>query len=309
MFRKIVLTLLCVLAFSPCALAQFRLEEMETGVRVMLDGKLFTQYLTAEPCPILWPLLAPDGTKMTRDFPMSNETPDEKKDHAHHRSMWFTHGEVNGIDFWHKGGKVIHQEFTRVESGPSAVIECSSLWVANSGEKLLRENRRMTFGANSETRWVDISLVLIAEFGDVHFGDTKEGTFAVRVAETMKVDKGKGGKIVNSDGKSNLLAWGQPASWVSYTGPVGEKTYGISMFCHPSSFNFPHRWHVRTYGLFAANPFGLKSFDNSAESADGVRLKQSEKLQLCYRILLHEGILDSQSLDSVFQEYAATKCE
>ncbi len=298
-----------VFAFVSTASAQFQLEESETGIRVLHDGKLATQYLIEGPCPILWPLLAADGTKMTRDFPMSDETPGEKKDHPHHRSLWFTHGEVNGTDFWHKGGKVVHQQFTRLESGSQAVIGSTSLWIRNDGEKVLTERRRMTFGAKEDIRWVDVDLVLAADFGDVHFGDTKEGTFAVRVAESMKVDKGTGGKIVNSDGNSNLLAWGKPAAWVNYTGPIGDGTYGIAMFCHPSSFNFPNRWHVRTYGLFAANPFGNSSFTGSSEAGDGVRLKQSEELRLCYRVVLHLGINEKEQLDQLYQEFAELELE
>lgn len=285
-------------------LAQFELKPSEGGVQVLHQGVLATEYLTEGQCPILWPLLSSDGARLTRDFPMSSETADEKRDHPHHRSLWFTHGAVNGTDFWHKGGKVVHQEFTRLESGPQAVIESTNLWTKGDGEPVLKELRRMTFGAIESMRWIDFDLVLSAEFDDVHFGDTKEGTFAVRVAESMKVDRGAGGKIVNSDGKSNLLAWGQPANWVNYTGPVGDKTYGIAMFCHPASFNYPNRWHVRTYGLFAANPFGLQSFVGGSEEAAGVVLKKSDKLRLCYRVLLHLGVTDSQIIDQLYQEFA-----
>ena len=208
--------------------------------------------------------------KLTRDFPMIADTEGEKRDHPHHRSMWFTHGAVNA-DFWHKGGKVLHQEFTRLEGGPQAVIGATNLWVKDQGEQVLVERRLMMFGANQAQRWIDFDIALVAEFGDVHFGDTKEGTFAVRVAETMKVDAAKGGKILNSEGRLNFATWGQRAAWVNYTGPVGEGTYGIAMFCHPSSFNYPNRWHVRTYGLFAANPFGEKDFPGGDKDSDGVR--------------------------------------
>jgi len=290
--------------------AQFRLEQTDAGIQVFHNDILTTEYLIMQgQCPILWPLPGPDGTKMTRDFPMSNETANEKRDHPHHRSLWFTHGAVNGADFWHKGGKVVHQEFTRLEAGSQAVIESTSLWKKDDGQDVLREKRRMTFGANESMRWIDFDLVLVAEFGEVHFGDTKEGTFAVRVAETMKVDQGTGGKIFNSHQQSNLAAWGQAADWVNYTGPIGDKTYGIAMFCHPSSFNYPNRWHVRTYGLFAANPFGLNSFTGNSEAGEGVRLKQSEELRLCYRVVLHLGISDKDQIDKLYQEFAQAQRE
>lgn len=299
--------LLCVTAGTLSA--QFQLEQTDNAVKVLFNGELTTQYITEGQCPILWPLLASDGTKMTRDFPMSDQTEGEKRDHPHHRSLWFTHGAVNGTDFWHKGGRVIHQEFSRLEAGSNAIIESTSLWTKDDDQPVLKERRRMIFGASEDVRWIDVDLVLSAEFGDVHFGDTKEGTFAVRVAESMKVDKGTGGRIVNSDGKTNFLAWGQPANWVNYNGPIGDKTYGIAMFCHPGSFNYPHRWHVRTYGLFAANPFGSNSFTGASEPGEGITLKKSEELRLRYRVLLHHGIEDSQVIDKFYQEFASSPME
>jgi hypothetical protein len=286
------------------ALAQFQLVQSDQGVQVLLNGDMVTEYLTAGPCPILWPLMAADGAGMTRDFPMSSDTPGERRDHPHHRSMWFTHGDVNGIDFWHKGGTVVHQEFLKLQDGEQAVIESVNLWVDGDGNKVLKERRRMSFGSADTMRWVDVDLVLSADFGNVIFGDTKEGSFAVRVAESMKVDARKGGKIMNSEGKSDLLAWGQRAAWVNYTGPVNDKTYGIAMFCHPSSFNYPNRWHVRTYGLFAANPFGERSFTGSQETPEVIKLEPSEQLRLCYRVLLHMGITDKEKLDEIFQEFS-----
>jgi len=34
------------------------------------------------------------------------------------------------------------------------------------------------------------------------------------------------------------------------------KTVGIAVFDHPSNPRHPTTWHVRDYGLFAANPLG-----------------------------------------------------
>lgn len=308
-FQSLSIFILLFFISIPPSQAQFQLVKSEQGVQVMHDGDLVTEYVTDGQFPILWPIMAADGARMTRDFPMSRDTPGERRDHPHHRSMWFTHGDVNGIDFWHRGGTVVHQDFLKLKEGEQAVIESVNLWVDGEGGEVLKEHRRMSFGAKQKSRWVDVDLVLSADFGDVSFGDTKEGSFAVRVAESMKVDAGKGGKIFNSDGKTDLLAWGQRASWVNYTGPVDEKTYGIAIFCHPSSFNYPHRWHVRTYGLFAANPFGEKSFPGGEDGISPVVLKQSEKLRLCYRILWHTGITDKEVLDSIFNEFSSIDLE
>lgn len=285
----------------------FTVEKTNEGVKVLLNGELLTQYLTAPPCPIVWPLIGPDGVKMTRDFPMITTTEGEKQDHPHHRSLWFTHGLVNGVDFWHKGGKVIHQSFGKVEGGTTALIESTSGWIVDQGQQLLTEKRRMKFGAAQSRRWVDIDVSLHADVAEVVFGDTKEGTFAVRVAETMKVDAKLGGKIVNSEGQVDGATWGQPARWVNYTGPINGKTYGIAMFCHPATFSYPNRWHVRTYGLFAANPFGVQPFTGQAEPTAGVKIQQGEELKFRYRVMWHVEITDSKVMDQLFEEFAKTE--
>ena len=78
----------------------------------------------------------------------------------------------------------------------------------------------------------------------------------------MAVDGDRGGKIVNSLEAIDQEAWGKAAAWVDYHGPVGpdEVQAGIAVLNHPSSFRFPTFWHVRTYGLLAANVFGLHNF-------------------------------------------------
>jgi hypothetical protein len=300
----LVFGVLLLLSPSISAQTSFTVQKTNEGVKVLLNGELLTQYLTAAPSPILWPLIGPDGVKMTRDYPMIETTEGEKHDHPHHRSLWFTHGLVNGVDFWAKGGKVIHKSFGKVEGGNSAVIEATSAWIDDKDQQLLTEKRRMTFGAGQSKRWVDIDTILKADVDEVVFGDTKEGTFAVRVAETMKVDAKLGGKIVNSEGQVDVAAWGQPAKWVNYTGPINGITYGIAMFCHPETFNYPNRWHVRTYGLFAANPFGIREFTLQKEATPGIKIKKGEELKFRYRVMWHRNITDNKVMDQLFEEYA-----
>ena len=71
-------------------------------ISVEIDGKPFTDfYIGAEtPKPYLHPLRTADGKVVTRGFPMMTDIPGEAHDHPHHRGLWFTHGDVNGYDFW-----------------------------------------------------------------------------------------------------------------------------------------------------------------------------------------------------------------
>ncbi len=84
--------------------AKFEVQQEPDGVTVKLDGKLLTRYVIKSGAkPILWPIIGPYGDAVTRQYPMGEALPDEKSDHPHQRSFWFTHGDVNGVSFWMEG--------------------------------------------------------------------------------------------------------------------------------------------------------------------------------------------------------------
>jgi hypothetical protein len=160
---------------------------------------------------------------------------------------------------------------------------------------------------NDSARWIDFATKVTAIADEVTFGDTKEGAFGVRVAESMKVDAGKGGKIITSEGLSDKDAWGKPAKWVDYYGPVGDKTLGIAIFDHPSSFRHPTTWHVRTYGLFAPNPFGLHDFPGGQGKDGSHKFKKGESFVLKYRVYMHEGDEKTGKVADAYAKFAGQK--
>ena len=171
-----------------------------------------------------------------------------------------------------------------------------------------RADRSSSANATNNDRWIDFTITIKATDGDVTFGDTKEGTFAVRVADTMRVEAKKGGRIVNSEGQENDAAWGMPAKWVDYTGPVEGETVGVAILSHPKSFRPNTRWHVRGYGLFAANPFGHKDFPKPELAEQGaVTIKKGDELTLRYRVLFHRGGTEAANIADAFEEFAAAK--
>lgn len=290
---------------------KYTLQEHDGGVRVMRGDQLVADYLTKSMSkPILWPLMGPGNKPMTRAYPMVADSQDEAHDHPHHRSLWFTHGGVNGTDFWLEGGEggiTEHQEFTNLSGGDTASITARNIWQTPDGKPVLTELRRYTFSHDNQVQMLDCEFKLTASYGDLNFLDTKEGTFGIRIAESMKVDAKTGGVIVNSEGDRDAKAWGQKAKWVDYVGPVDGSTMGIAILCHPSTFNYPNRWHVRNYGLFAANPFGVHHFVGQKEATDGIDLTRGDSLTFCYRVILHNGDTQSAGIGEYFDAFAKTK--
>jgi hypothetical protein len=309
--RAFLLTLPLIVASLPVAsAADIVVEKIDGGVTVKVGDQPFTTYLFESGVkPILWPVIGPTGQEMTRAWPMRKDNPDEKTDHVHQRSFWFTHGEVNGIDFWaetaakERQGSIKHRELVKAEGGPNSSIVTRNEWLGPDGGKILSDLRTLRFGADGETRWIDFDITLTAEADEVHFGDTKEGSFGLRIAESMRTDRKPAGKIITSEGLEDDKAWGKPASWVDYHGPVGEKHLGIAILNHPQSFRYPTGWHVRTYGLFAANPFGAGDFGGQKVETSHT-MKKGETLTLRYRVIFHQGDEKAGKIAEAFAKYA-----
>ena len=294
-----------------------KLNEEGNRVTITIDGKLFAEYLTKSGTkPIVWPIIGPTGKRMTREYPMAEKGELEHCDHIHQRSLWFTHGDVNDTDFWaeessegrtKETGEINHREFVKIESGDEAVIVTRNDWCKKSdGQKILEDQTTLKFGGDDSVRWIDYEITLKAGDKPVRFGDTKEGSFGIRMAAPLKPDAKLGGVLVNSEGKVNAKAWGKEAEWVDYSGPIGGEIVGIAMMNHPSSFRYPTRWHARTYGLCSANPFGLSDF--VGKGFDGsYTLPAGDSITFRYRVLFHKGNAKEAKIADAFSEYAKTK--
>ena len=292
--------------------AGVQITRLEDRVRVELDGQLFTEYVFKDtPRPYCYPLIGPGNLAMTRDWPMK-DSPDEAHDHPHHRSLWFAHGAMNGQDFWSEQkafGKTVHEDFLQFKSGKDeGVIKSRNKWVAADGKVVCTDERTLRFhnpGSASE-RILDFEITIFASNGDLTLGDTKEGTMAVRLAETMRL-KGKVGEghIVNSNGVRDGQTWGKRADWCDYYGPVQGKTVGIAIFDHPQNPRHPTWWHVRDYGLFAANPFGQHDFESLPDkNAGNLTVSGGKSVTFRYRFYLHEGDEVQAKVAEKYREYA-----
>ena len=273
-------------------------------LRIEVDGQHFADYVyEGYSRPFLFPIIGPQGAKMTRNWPMA-EAPDEEHDHPHHKSFWWGHGDMNGVDFWAEGkdaGETVHEEFVAVESGQVGVIKSRNKYVSKEGKTICTDERTLRIYPGSSGRNFDFEITVRASDGELKFGDTKEGTMAVRLAETMRL-KGKVGKghIVNSEGVRDDATWGKRAKWVDYYGPVEGKIVGMAIFDHPSNPRHPTWWHVRDYGLFAANPFGLHDFEKKEKGAGDFTVNAGDKITFKYRFYLHEG---DEKAGKVSEEY------
>ncbi len=287
-----------------------QLLQLTNRIRVEIDGQLFTEYYFQDvPRPYCYPLIGPGGGAMTRDWPMKN-APNESHDHPHHRSLWFAHGSVNGHDFWSEAkgfGKIVHEQFLELSSGKdSGTIKSQNNWITADGVPVCSDTRtlRIFEPANPNERCFDFEITLHASHGSLILGDTKEGTMAIRLAETMKLASPGKGHIVNSAGLHDNDTWGKRADWCDYYGPVDGGILGVAVFDHPENPHHPTWWQVRDYGLFAANPFGRHDFEKLGDAMAGnLTIPAGQSITFRYRFYLHTGTDKEARIAEKYQEY------
>ena len=277
-------------------------------IDIDLDGKPFTTFHSgvAEGRPYFAPLRSASGKIITRRFPME-KIEGESSDHLHHRGLWFSYDDVNGVKFWENDpsykdpqeGRIVAK---KAEWKPaSKTMETVFDWNDHSGKTVLVEHRVMTFRATPALRIMDFDITLTAP-EKVVFGDTKEGAFAIRLADAL-TEKSGSGKMVNAEGKQGMAdVWGKRSNWVDYSGTLGGEKLGIAIFDHPSNPGHPVHWHARDYGLFAVDPWGQHAFDPSAPVAS-MTVPAGGSLRFRWRVVIHAGDTASAHVAELYQEF------
>jgi hypothetical protein len=296
--------------------APVKLTRLDDRVRVEIDGHLFTEYRFRDaPKPCLYPILDHEGTAYTRHWPMK-KVDGEVQDHDWHRSVWFAHGLVNGHDFWrelpdNKTGRIVHDEIVEQRDGASGLLRVRNRWISGDDQVICTDETTYRFQRVAEGYFLDCEITLHASHGQVVLGDTEEGALGVRVNEAIRVSVGKGktrqrgtGNIINSNGDRDKKAWGKPAPWCDYSGTTDGRQIGVAIFDHPKNPSHPTWWHVRDYGLFAANPFGKHDFEQLKDqpNAGDITIADGQQLTLRYRIFFHQG---DEKTAHVAEHYAA----
>ena len=263
-----------------------QVNQKENGdIDIRIGGKPFTTQRFDRRIPDLWPLRNADGIAVTRSWPRQ-EVVGEKQDHPHHQSLWFSHGDVNGIDFWHNplctitptGSVKIHSDQKQ------GWWQTQFSWQNTDGRVVARESRRTTAFVEGKVRGLDFDISIHSIEKELDFGDTKEGSFALRLATGLVADQG--GQLINSEGNRGKDTWGKKSRWIMAQGTLEGKPAALVIAGHQDNLRHPTTWHARTYGLVAANPFGLHDFQEKPRGYGRIKIAPGESLRLRYRVLI-----------------------
>jgi hypothetical protein len=280
-------------------------------VQVKRNGALFTNLHQKDAIrPYFMPLIGPFGQPVTREFPLKKIT-NGSDDHIHHRSFWSAWGDVNNANHWDENISAVPQEVVEVPIARGGYclghIQMKVKWMDKDGENPILDEIRDVFIHNSigNDTLIDLRLKFASNYGPVTFGDTKEGGFcSVRVADSYRGSHG--GRIENSNGLiGESECWGKKATWCDYSGTVAGQTVGITIMDFPENVGYPTYWHVRDYGLMAANPFAISEFKNNKKLNGSYTLPANQIMDQRYRLLVHAGMAKDARVADCYSDFVA----
>ena len=325
---KIVTALqLLILTFGPAHVLAFGRDEpvefQQNGyqISVLIATHPFATFYfdPAVAKPYFFPLRSAKGTVVTRGFPMLSDIAGEDRDEPHQRAMYFAHGSINGFDFWGEAafpkwsnhssrtfGRTVFRKIDQMTGGPeSGRLRVTFDLVKPDGATIGEETQAYAFRGDENSRTIDCEFTIHASEGPIEIGDTKEGTFAIRLVKALDSPPGH---MVNSAGATGEKEiWGKRADWVDYYGNVSGEDVGIAIFDHPENSRHPTYWHARAYGLLAANPFGVREFTRDRHQDGAYTIPAGGSLVLRYRVLIHHGDYREAQVADAYKKYAAEK--
>lgn len=314
-------------------------DKRDPVIRVMIGGKHFTSFFFPDTIakPVLYPIMAPNGTVITRGFPVT-PIPGEPTDHPHHLGLWFNFGDVNGLDFWnnsfaipadkkHLYGNIRMGSITENKGGDQGRIGYSAIWNDHLNNTLMDEKTSFVFSESNGVWVIDRTTTLTARIR-VDFKDNKEGMLGLRMAhelqiptvETKKFKDANGietvikavtdtianGNYINSNGLKGDDVWGKKAVWCMMHAKMKQDSISVLILDHPKNEGYPTYWHARGYGLFAANPMGSNVFGKQHPIFQKT-LQKGESVTFRFRVAVAAGktILQQSVIQSLEKDFAA----
>lgn len=254
------------------------------------------------PRPFFYPLVGPSGSPLTR---MGHPG---AANHDHHRSVWFAHHKVLGIDFWSDRTEAVirQQHWLRYKDGDEEAAMAAVIgWYDGHDPRALLEQELVAAvrpGPNGET-FLELQATFRPTSETLEFGQTNFGFLAVRVAKSIAAHFG-GGELTNSEGaRGEPAIFGKRARWMDYSGPVavgeGAERHsvveGITYFDHPDNPGYPSYWHVREDGWMGASVCMHESRETTQENPLVVR----------YLLHAHGGDVAPKRAEEIAEDFAA----
>lgn len=284
-------------------------EELPFGTIVQVESvDPKTVKINGQAEPVSRSSLAPLAGTVTRLVNLHPPAIKDRKDplyydHPHHKGIWLSIDEVNGIKFWNEDGRIVSKqvEVVRAQGNP-AVFKATNHWLKADGNPLVEQVTTWSVYAD---RFLTCDVTFKAVDERVTFGDTKEGMFAIRLPNSMR-EFISAGPVTNAEGVVGTApCWGKESNWIDYVGKVDGHDLGVALLDHPGNPR-RSRYHVRDYGLFAINPFGVHAYTNKEIPESPLVLEpKTDGARFRYGLYVHNGVLPEGAMQKRFDQFAA----
>jgi hypothetical protein len=272
-------------------------------VSVQIDGteRLRWHSSPTYPRPFFYPLNGPSGISLTRmGHPGASN-------HDHHRSVWFAHARLLGIDFWSDNtvARIRQKNWLVYEDGDDQAVLATQLgWYDGHDPTELLEQTVIAIVRpldDGETL-LELQSNFIPKAESLEVEQSNFGFLAVRVAKSISEHFGDG-RLTNSEGlvgekdeSGQPNIFGKAARWMDYSGSIRDGvTEGVTYFDHPANPRYPTKWHVRQDGWMGASFCMDEPFV----------LTRKRPLRLRYLLHAHGGAIDADRANSLAAQFAA----
>jgi len=272
---RLILPMLWSLPYVVAAAIQVIPHPVAPRVDVLAHDKPFATYLylTSMTRPALVPIRTAAGIVVTR-------AEDPALASGGRVGFWFTHGNVNGVDFATddnspRTGRIVHRRVVEAMSSDThGQLTVQTAWTAPDRAVLLSEDTFLTFRESGTMRVID-RVTRLAAIGDaVKLGRTERGQIGIQLADGFRPrEASRGG-----------------GRWLAVPGTVDGRAVTIGLIEHPHNPGFPNL---------------LRCVDDVLEIAPSgdTAINASESVTYRYRVVLMDGRLDEPAIEAAYRDF------
>lgn len=249
-----------------------------------------------KPKPFFHPLCTPAGHCLTLFEP---------HDHVWHRGLWFTIKFVNGENFWEERppfGTQVTVAPPTVTPGEdeSIVVDSRQLWQRpHDGGAVFDETRRFTYRPVDEASYAIDFETSLTPLADLLLDRTPFTTWGGYGGITFRGNRNwMKTRLLFSDGTTSDRPTPKISEWCDLSGVLDggfQQSGGVAIFDHPANPRHPTPWYG---GTGPGHYFNAAFLFN-----EPMRVSAGQPLRLRYRVLVHDGILERESLQRAYQQW------
>ncbi len=268
-------------------------ERLDDRIIVRVNDQTFTCYRfgAGQKYPYFYPVNGPASNRSV--------TTESALPYPHHRSLFFGCDKVNGGNYWQEGnerGQIVSRGPGIACNGPDLVQifdDCD--WRQPGRKPIISDHREIRIEAPAPDRRILDFAVVVTALVDLKIEKTNHSLFSARMDPDLSVKAG--GVLVNAEGAvAERGTFGVASPWCDYSGRHCGVVEGMAIFDSPQNPWHPGRWFTRDYGFFSPTPMEWLG-------QDGMTLKQGEKLELRYRVVVHTGDAKQANIEALFRQW------